>query len=189
MTQNLPLAVANLEDIEGVLALQELYLVSNLSEEEKKFGFVTTPFTIEQLTEVINQGGLFLAKDGDRIIAYIFAAGWDFFSQWPIFSYMITLFPDLNFSNFDINTTNSFQYGPICIDKKYRGQGLINKLFEFMRIHMLKKYPLSLTFINKTNIPSTKAHTEKLQWTIISDFEFNNNNYYILAYDMKEPVR
>ncbi len=51
---------------------------------------------------------------------------------------------------------------------------------------MKSKYPLSLTFINKTNIPSRKAHTEKLKWTIIDDFQFNQNEYYILAYDMNQ---
>jgi hypothetical protein len=53
---------------------------------------------------------------------------------------------------------------------------------------MVKKHPLSLTFINKINIPSTKAHTNKLKWTIIADFQFNNNNYYILAYDVGQRV-
>lgn len=188
MIENIQLEVAKLNDIDGILALQELYLVSNLSEEEKAAGFVTTPFSIPQLTEVIEQEGLFLAKDNNKIIAYIFAGGWDFFNQWPIFNYMTTLFPDLTFLDFDINTINSFQYGPICIDKAYRGKGLIKPLFEFMRIHIVKRYPLALTFINKTNIPSTKAHTEKLKWTIIADFQFNNNNYFILAYDMNQPV-
>lgn len=188
MTQNLELQVATLEDIKGVLALQELYLVSNLSEQEKKSGFVTTPFTTEQLTHVINNEGLFIAKDNRKIIAYIFAESWQFFSQWPIFEHMISLFPELSFLDFEINSTTSFQYGPICIDKKYRGKGLINSLFEFMRIHVVKKYPLSLTFINKTNAPSLKAHTEKLKWTIIADFQFNNNNYFILAYDMNMPT-
>ena len=186
--KNLPLQLAKLEDADGILALQELYLVSNLSEDEKKSGFVTTPFSAEQLTYVINNEGLFIAKDDQKIIAYIFAESWDFFSQWPIFDYMISLFPKLKFLDFEINSTTSFQYGPICIDKKYRGKGLINLLFEFMRIHIVKKYPLSLTFINKTNAPSLKAHTEKLKWTIIADFEFNNNNYYILGYDMNMPV-
>jgi hypothetical protein len=51
---------------------------------------------------------------------------------------------------------------------------------------MVKKHPLSLTFINQH--PSTKAHTNKLKWTIIADFQFNNNNYYILAYDMSQRV-
>lgn len=188
MTENIQLEVAKLNDIEGILALQELYLVSNLSEEEKASGFVTTAFSIAQLTEIINQEGLFVAKDNDKIIAYIFAGSWDFFSQWPIFNYMTAMFPDLRFLDFEITTTNSFQYGPICIDKKYRGKGLINVFFDFMRIHMLKKYPLSLTFINKTNIPSQKAHTEKLHWTIIADFQFNNNNYFVLAYDMNQSA-
>ena len=186
--QNIQSELAKLNDIEGILALQELYLVSNLSEKEKEAGFVTTPFTVGQLTEIIAQEGLFIAKDNHKIVAYIFAGSWTFFSQWPIFNHMTAMFPDLSFSDFEITTTNSFQYGPICIHKDYRGKGLIHLFFEFMRIHMVKKYPLSLTFINKTNKPSLKAHTEKLKWSIIADFQFNNNNYFVLAYDMKIPV-
>jgi hypothetical protein len=188
MIENIKLELAQLDNIPGILTLQELYLVSNLSEREKEAGFVTTPFTTTQLTDIIEQEGLFVAKDGSRIVAYIFAGSWDFFSQWPIFNYITAQFPDLRFLDFNITTTLTFQYGPICIAKEYRGQGLINSFFEFMRIHLVKKYPLSLTFINKTNIPSTKAHTEKLKWTIIADFIFNNNEYYILAYDMNQPV-
>jgi hypothetical protein len=188
MIENIKLELAQLDNIPSILTLQELYLVSNLSEGEKEAGFVTTPFTTTQLTDIIEQEGLFIAKDRDRVIAYIFAGSWDFFSQWPIFNYMTALFPDLTFFDFEITTTHTFQYGPICIAKAYRGTGLINLFFEFMRIQMVKKYPLSLTFINKINIASTKAHTEKLKWTTIADFEFDNNNYYILAYDMSQPV-
>ena len=188
MIENVELEVAKLSDIDGILALQELYLVSNLSDEEKVAGFVTTPFSIPQLTEVIGQQGLFIAKANNKIIAYIFAASWDFFDQWPIFTYMTTLFPNLTFLDFEVTTIKSFQYGPICIHKTYRGQGLITPLFEFMRTHIVKRYPLALTFINKTNIPSLRAHTEKLKWTIVGDFHFNHNNYFILAYDMNQPV-
>ncbi|PKH67565.1 GNAT family acetyltransferase [Flavobacterium sp. ALD4] len=188
MIENIKLEVAQLIDIDGILALQELYLISNLSDKEKEAGFVTTPFTTPQLVEIMAHEGLFIAKDNSKIIAYIFAGSWSFFSQWPIFNHITAQFHELKFLDFDITTTHTFQYGPICIDKEYRGKGLINFFFEFMRIHMVKKYPLSLTFINKINIPSTKAHTEKLKWTIIADFQFNNNNYYILAYGMNQPV-
>ena len=188
MREIITFEIAKISDIEGVLALQDLYLVTNLSEEEKAFGFVTTPFTVQQLTEVIQKEELFLAKDNNKIIGYIFAGSWEFFNQWPIFNYMNSLFPKLTFLDFKITTTNSFQYGPICIHKDYRGKGLITSLFELMRINLSQKYPLSLTFINKINIPSTKAHTEKLKWTIIGDFQFNTNDYYILAYDMKQSV-
>lgn len=188
MTESIQFEIAKRSDIVGVLALQELYLVANLSEEDKASGFVTTPFTIEQLIEVIQKSELFIAKDNYKIIAYIFAGSWDFFKQWPIFKYMISLFSELTFLDFEITTTNSFQYGPISIHKDYRGKGLISPFFEFMRMHMMHKYPLSLTFINKSNIPSVKAHTKKLKWTIIGDFQFNNNEYFILAYDMNQAV-
>ena len=129
MTENIVLEIATLQDIEGVLSLQELYLVSNLTEEEKEFGFVTTPFTIAQLTEVIVNKGLFIAKDNHKVIAYVFAESWTFFNQYPIFNYMSSLFPNLTFQDFgEITTTNSFQYGPICIHAAYRGKGLIKPL-------------------------------------------------------------
>jgi hypothetical protein len=188
MLENIQLEIAKNSDINEILELQELYLVSNLSDEDKVAGFVTTPFTENLLEYVISQNGIFIAKLNNKVIAYAFAASWEFFSRYPIFEYMITLFPRFKFRNFELNTTNSFQYGPVCIHKNYRGQGLIKILFEFMRINTLEKYPLSVTFINKINIPSTKAHVEKLGWEIIYEFSFNNNNYIVLAYDMKIAI-
>lgn len=184
MLEKIVLQIAQNEDIEGILELQELYLVSNLSDEEKIAGFVTTPFSIPLLEYVIKHDKIFIAKFNGRIIGYVFAASWDFFSRYPIFEYMISLFPRYKFRDFTLTTINSFQYGPVCIDKPFRGQGLLKELFEFMRIQTLVKYSLSLTFINKINIPSTIAHVEKLNWTIIDEFSFNNNEYNVLAYDM-----
>ena len=188
MLENIVLEIATKNDIAGILDLQELYLVSNLSDEEKIAGFVTTPFTVPLLEYVISQNGIFIAKLDNKIVGYAFAASWDFFSRYPIFEYMISLFSRYKFRDFELNTTSSFQYGPVCIHKDYRGQGLLKILFEFMRINTLAKYPLSLTFINKINIPSTRAHVEKLKWEIIDQFSFNNNDYIVLAYDMHVEV-
>lgn len=188
MLKNILLEIANTSDISGILELQELYLVSNLDDDQKKSGFVTTPFTVNLLKEVVANQGIFIAKSNNKIVAYAFAASWAFYSQWPIFEYMISMFPRYKFHNFDMNTITSFQYGPVCIHKDFRGQGLIKNLFEFMRINIVKKYPIAVTFINKINIPSTKAHVEKLKWTIIDEFSFNNNDYIVLAYNMNIAV-
>ena len=101
---------------------------------------------------------------------------------------MTPLLPTLTFKDFKMTNINTFQYGPICIDKKYRGKGLINPFFDFMRSHLSKKFPVSITFINKTNIPSQKAHIEKLKWAVLGDFQFNNNDYFILGYDMSQSA-
>jgi len=181
--------IGNNQDIEGVLALQDKYLYSKLTETERKSGFVTTPFTASQIEEIIKQNGIFIAEnEKNKLIAYAFAGSWKYFEQWEIFNFMVARFPDLAFNGNEITTVNSFQYGPICIDKNYRGSGLLNQLFEEMRIEFLKKYPISVTFINKVNAISTAAHTRKLNWEIIDEFEFNNKTYIGLAFDMKNSV-
>ncbi|MCK9450956.1 MAG: hypothetical protein M0Q90_04645 [Bacteroidales bacterium] len=181
--------IGNNQDIEGVLALQDKYLHSKLTETERKSGFVTTPFTTNQIEEIIKQNGIFIAEnEKNNLIAYAFAGSWKYFEQWEIFNFMVARFPDLTFNGSEITTENSFQYGPICIDKNYRGSGLLNQLFEEMRIEFFKKYPISVTFINKVNAISTAAHTRKLNWEIIDEFEFNNKTYIGLAFDMKNSV-
>ena len=181
--------IATTSDIDGILSLQDKYLYRNLNEEERKKGFVTTPFTVPQLEEIIRQKGLFVAEnENNKIIAYAFGGSWEYFEQWEIFNFMVSRFPKLSFKDYTITTENSFQYGPVCIDEKYRGKGLLNLLFEEMRIELFKRYPISITFINKVNIVSEMAHTKKLGWEIIDEFEFNDNNYIGLAIEMKDSV-
>jgi hypothetical protein len=188
MEINFRLTKATNSDIDGVLDLQSKYLISNLTEIEKKEGFVTTPFTVQQIQDIMLEDGLFVAKCDNRIIAYVYAGSWNYFSQWPIFSFMTSRFANLTFKNTIISTTNSFQYGPICIDKEFRGTGLLNDIFEFMRVNFQNKYRISVTFINKLNKRSINAHLNKLKWTVIGEFEFNNNNFLMLAFDMNVSV-
>ena len=181
--------IGNQQDIEAILSLQEKYLFRNLTEEQRHKGFVTTPFTIPQIQEILQQNGVFVAEnEQNKLVAYAFAGSWEYFEQWGIFNYMVSRFPDLSFRGNEITTTNSFQYGPVCIATEYRGTGLLNLIFEEMRLEFSKKYPISVTFINKVNIISEIAHTKKLGWEIIDEFEFNNNTYIGLALDMSKSV-
>lgn len=101
---------------------------------------------------------------------------------------MVSRFPKLSFKNKEITVENSFQYAPVCIDKPYRGKGLLNLIFEEMRLVFVKKFPISITFINSINVISEKAHTKRLGWEIIDRFAFNNNEYIGLALDMNISV-
>ena len=169
-------------DISGVIGLQSKYLLVNTVENERQNGFVTTPFTEQQVINIINEHGLFVAEDHDKIVGYAFAGSWAYFSQWPIFPYMVSRLPDLNINGEPITESNSFQYGPICIELRYRGSGLFQQLFEVMRISMGVKYPIGVTFINQINKRSFEAHTRKLQMTVIDSFGFNQHQFWSLAF-------
>ena len=175
-------------DIDGVLALQSKYLLANIAESERQNGFVTTPFTVKQIEDIISLDGLFIAEDNSKVIAYAFAGSWDYFSQWAIFPFMVSRLAELHFTTETMTVDNSFQYGPICIDGAYRGTGVLQQLFEAMRIGMSTRYPIGVTFINQINKRSYEAHTRKLKMKVIDDFEFNGNKFYGLAFLTSESV-
>lgn len=169
-------------DIEGFLALQEKNLVTNLSDEQKKNGFVTTPFTEEQLDELIALRGLVIAESERQIVGYTVAAGWDYFKGRPMFELMIERFQKIEYRGARITHENSFQYGPVCVDAGLRGSDCFPKLFAKMKETMADRYPIGTTFINKINGRSYRAHTEKARIDVIDEFDFNGNRYWGLAF-------
>ncbi len=180
---------ATIADIPQIESLQKRYHVSFINEEEKKNGFVTTLFTPEQLTELIEQeDGISLACDGDKVVAYAMAGSWQFWSKWPLFQYMIADLPNTQYLGQTLTTENSYQYGPVCIDMAYRGQGVLQALFAHSARQMNQRYPILITFINHVNPRSYKAHTEKVGLEVIKNFSFNGNNYYELGYDTARAV-
>ncbi|MBP1682342.1 MAG: acetyltransferase protein [Proteobacteria bacterium] len=182
------LSSATLNDIDEVLELHAKYQIDSISHEDKKDGFVTTSFTKEQLAKVINEEqGLFIARKNDKVVAYVMCGSWKFCSIWPIFTQMVQDLPNLSYLGQAITTENSYQYGPVCVDKSVRGSGVLEALFDFAREEMSQRYPIMVTFINKINQRSFKAHT-RLGLEVIAEFSFNNNHYYELAYDTSKKL-
>ncbi len=182
--------VARVSDIDDVLELHYKYHIASIKEEDKASGFVTTPFTKDQFTTLVtDEHGLFIARQDGVVVAYVMAASWKFWSQWPMFSQMIEGLPALQFRGQQLSAKNSYQYGPVCVDKLVRGSGILEKIFDFARVKMAERYPILITFINKINTRSFAAHTKKLGLEVINEFEFNGNQYYELAYDTSQSVQ
>ncbi len=180
---------ANFEDLPGISDLQQRYHVSTIPEDEKADGFVTTLFSDDQFRALITQEqGLAIACADAQIIGYAMAASWDFWSAWPLFQHMIADLPKTQYLGQTLSTENSYQYGPICLDKAWRSKGVFENLFEFSRLQMAERFPIMITFINQINPRSYAAHTRKVGMELIKTFDFNSNHYYELGYDMSRSV-
>ncbi len=174
--------LATLDDLEAILQLQEKYHVSNLTELEKQEkGFVTMRVTPAQFTELIENRGVFIALNDTDLAAYALTSAWDFYRQWPIIQKMEAILPTLKLGNEDLTVENSFQYGPVCIDEAFRGKAILKQLFDLIQENYRDKFPFAITFINKVNERSFKAHARHTPLSIIGDFEFNDNQYCALA--------
>jgi hypothetical protein len=169
-------------DIDGILNLQSLNLYANLSADELDDGFVTTPFTPDLIRSLLAQDGVFVAESDRKVVGYVLAGGWDFYTQWEIFRVMIARMPKLVFLGRDIDVNNSFQYGPVCVARSMRGTETLSKMFAVMRSSFASRYPIGITFINRLNQRSLAAHHRKLGMEIVDEFEFNGNSFYTLAF-------
>ena len=181
--------IAQIKDIEKVLELHSKYQIDSIKQEDKKDGFITTAFTKEQMVDLITlEQGLFIAIEDEKIVAYVMSASWKFWSRWPMFAFMMEDLPNLEYLGQKLTVQNSYQYGPVCVDKEYRGSGVLEKIFDFARENMAKRFPILVTFINKINPRSYEAHTKKLKLEVIKEFSYNNNNYYELVYDTSKSL-
>ena len=174
---------ATKQDIEAIMQLQEKYHVSNLTETEKQTkGFVTMKVTHEQFAHLTVSSGVFIAvAESGQLAAYALTSDWTYYSQWAIIQEMESLLTDFSLENVAITTKNSFQYGPVCIDEAFRGQGILGQLFKAIQSIYVPKYVFAITFINKQNERSMKAHARQTPLSIVGDFRFNGNEYWALA--------
>ncbi|HBF09845.1 MAG TPA: GNAT family acetyltransferase [Gammaproteobacteria bacterium] len=180
--------LATYNDIPTLLQLHKTYHVESIDENLKKDGFVTTQFTEEQMKALIDEQGVSIAVKDNEVLAYVMAASWTFWSQWPMFAYMIQHLDRKSYNGHQLSIENSYQYGPICIHESLRGTDVLYRIFEFSRTTMEPRFPVLITFINKINGRSFKAH-QKLGLEVINEFEWNNNQYYELAYPTEKPIQ
>ncbi len=170
---------AEISEIDAILTLHAKYQIDTINEEDKADGFVTTTFTKEQMVALITkEKGLFIAKKDGEIVAYVMAASWDFWSAWPMFAFMMEGLPDLEYQGETLTVENSYQYGPVCIDKSVRGSGVLEQIFAFAKQHMAKRFPFLVTFVNTVNERSYQAHKRKLGLDVVQQFDYNGKRYY-----------
>jgi hypothetical protein len=176
--------LADETDIPAILALQAKNLVSNLSLEEQKNGFVTTPLSTQHLETLIAGEYAFVAAADTGIAAYMITGSWAFFDEWPVFRHMVAMMPELLCQGIALTAQNSFQYGPVCIAEEARGSGLLLDMFTAMRLHLATRYPLGVTFVNKRNHRSFAAHHRKLGIEVIAEFAFGGQEFHYMAFPL-----
>lgn len=175
---------AELKDIPGIVLLEKKYHKNSISEEDKPGGFITTFFSENKLQRLIEEEkSLAVACDGNRVVGFAVSASWQFWSTWTVFWPMIEDLPNINYHDKVLSVDNSYQYGPVCIDKDYRSTEVLPNLFECSRLLMKDRYPILVSYVDQTNPRSFQAHSRKLGLDIVKQFEFHGNLLFVLCYD------
>ena len=184
MTQ---IRLAEVGDIEGIRALMKKYHRDTISDEDRPDGFVTTAITDGQLTELIEKerGVMIIAEPSgaghDKVLGFCFAAPWEFWTAWPLFRHMIGIIPDYEFDGKKLIVEETYQYGPVCVDRSIRGTGAFEDLFFASLEQFRDRYPVMLTFVNQINKRSENAHNNKAHMETLGTFDFDGNHFFLMG--------
>src|SRR6185295_7957117 len=160
------------DDHAGILALQEANLFDNLSAEARLEGFLSARFSSEQLVQIDRDVGVLVARDVERVSGYLCASGVELNRQFPLLLAMIERYGEVTFQERTLADQKSFVYGPVCVDRAYRGRGVLRGLFRTLLREVAARFDAGVAFVAEANQRSLAAHVAGLGMHDVGKFEF-----------------
>ncbi|MDO9276341.1 MAG: GNAT family N-acetyltransferase [Lutibacter sp.] len=169
------------EDLFGIIALQKINLLENLTETERQNqGFLSVTHSLEVLNKMQSEARNIIVKDKDRIVGYALSMTKKSKYDIPVLIPMFELFDTIIYKGKLVSEYNYIVMGQVCIQKEYRGQGLFDGGYEAFKNYFKNKYDFAITEIASKNTRSRAAHkrvgfeeiykyddSEKAEWRVV----------------------
>lgn len=172
------------EDYPAILDLQSANFIANLTEEERKEGFLSAQFTPEQTAQIAEDLGTMIAILDGRVAAFLCAFRNEFDTGSPVIAKMLESYQRLSFQGQPLSSLSSYIYGPVCIGRGYRRRGLLRGLYEAQKKDLAGQFEIGVAFVSRNNPHSLRAHVAGLGMIEAGDFEVKGNIYATLAFQL-----
>ncbi|AEV99737.1 GNAT family N-acetyltransferase [Niastella koreensis] len=147
------------EELEQILTLQKQNLALELSADEiAAQGFVTVSHSFADLEKMNELEAHVIAKDEDRVIAYLLAMTVRSRFDVPILMPMFEMFEELTYKHKKIADYNYIVVGQVCVAAGYRGQGIFDACYAAYKNYFKDRYDFAITEIATRNQRSLNAH-------------------------------
>jgi predicted GNAT superfamily acetyltransferase len=169
-------------DYAQILDLQSANYIANLSEEERKQGFLSAQFTQQQAAAIAEDLGTMVALVDGQVAGFLCAFRNEFDTGSPVIAKMLESYDRFAIEGRPLSTFKSYIYGPACIGREYRGRGLLRGLYEAQRKDLAGQFEIGVAFVARNNPHSLSAHVAGLGMIEAGDFEVKGNVYATLAF-------
>jgi hypothetical protein len=173
-------------DYPAILDLQSANFIANLSEEERREGFLSAQFSPEQTAQIAQDLGTMLAVVDGRVAGFLCAFRNEFQTGSPLIAQMIASYDRLIFDGRPLSALRSYIYGPVCIAKEFRRRGVLRGLYEAQKNDLAGRFDVGIAFVARSNLHSLNAHVLGLGMIEAGDFSVNDNVYVALAFRLPE---
>ena len=154
-----PDIVRSENDLRQILTLQQANLKQHLSPAVRDTqGFLTLQHTLPILQEMHLLAPSIVVRMEDEVVAYALTETRECRFLMPDLEPMFALLDTLSWKNKPINDYSFYTMGQICVGEKFRGQGVVEMLYQHHRNIYSSRFELFITEISTSNIRSLRAH-------------------------------
>lgn len=175
---------ANPEDYPAILHLQSANFVANLGEQERRQGFLSAQFTLEQTGQIAEDLGTMVATIDNSVVGFLCAFRKEFETGSPVIAKMLESYGRLSFQGKPLSSLSSYIYGPVCIGREFRGRGLLRGLYEAQKKDLAGQFDIGVAFVSRDNPHSLSAHIHGLGMAEAGDFKVKGSIYATLAFSL-----
>jgi GNAT superfamily N-acetyltransferase len=174
------------QHLEQILKLQQNYLAPELtSDEQRDEGFVFVEYEFSLLKRMADKLPQAITLADNQVVGYCLSLPLTLQSELPILKPMFNQFNCCSYKDVSLNDYNFFVGGQTCVDRQYRGQGLMARMYNHIQNSLTSDYDLCVTEIATRNLPSVRAH-EKMGFEVISKYSDEKEEWVIVAWNLKE---
>ena len=163
MTIDYDISLATLNDIPGILLVQEPNLPDN-------GGSLSVRQTTDWFKKAILEKSVVAGRHDGKVVGYVLGTSLAAKAHVGIIQTMLRIFPP---------PPDCYLYGPVCVAETERGKGLAGALFEVLRTHMGNRP--AMTFIRADNAASRRAH-RKMGMSELGTFMHEDVPHIALSY-------
>ena len=169
------------EDYAEIVRLQRANYIGNLTEEERREGFLSAEFSLDQVAAIAGDLGIAIVTMDD-LAGCLCAIRREFDHGSPVVAKMLESYEHARFEGKLLSAFSSYIYGPVCIARQYRRRGLLRGLYDFQKKDLAGQFEIGVALVSHSNPHSMQAHVEGLGMTVAGHFELNGNLFAVLAF-------
>lgn len=169
-------------DYGAIMRLNAANFIANLAVDERGEGFLSALFTLEQTAAMAEDLGTTVAIVDGQVAGFLCAFRNEFDHGSPVVAKMIESYDRLSFEGKLLNRYQTYAYGPVCIDRAHRRQGLLRGLYQEQKRELAGRFEVGVALIARANQHSMSAHVAGLGMTDVGSFEVNGNLFATVAF-------
>ncbi|HEY4290352.1 MAG TPA: GNAT family N-acetyltransferase [Puia sp.] len=170
-------------ELEQIAQLSAANLSTNISAETKaKEGFVTWVYPQDVLYALHVLIPSVIVMDGDKLAGYAITLTRECVTIYPPLAGTVDYVSTVDYKGRPLIEYPIYFMGQICVDKDYRGQGVVEMLYEYHRKQFSPKYSILITEISTKNPRSSKAHA-KVGFKVIDTHHENEEEWDLVVWD------